>query len=224
LEEKLMFWRIQTFEILTVRYLYPLYRYAQHLTHDPSVAEDLVQETYLKASQGWHRLQDDTKVKAWLFQILTNCYRDRYRQARREPEWAGLSTVEATEESPLPVSTSCTTQDPSALLERKETIGNVQEAIAQLPPSFRMLVLLIDIEGFSYKETAEVLGLPLGTVISRLSRGRQRLRHLLREYAVQLGYLPATPIPVEGSTASDIIPLTEYQSRRQTKQQGGDPS
>ncbi len=219
-----MFWRIQSFEILTVRYLYPLYRYALHLTHDPGVAEDLVQETYLKAYRGWHRLQDDTKVKAWLFQILTNCYRDRYRQALRESEWVELSSGETTEEGTTPVSSSCATTDPSVLLERKEVIRNVQEAIAQLPPPFRMLVLLIDIEGFSYKETAEVLGLPLGTVISRLSRGRQRLRHLLREYAIQLGYLPVAPTSEEGVPESGIIPLTKYRIPRQAKEQGGDSS
>ncbi|RMF88742.1 MAG: sigma-70 family RNA polymerase sigma factor [Nitrospinota bacterium] len=210
--------RLQRFEALTVRYLYPLYRYARHLTRDAGKAEELVQETYLKAYQGWHRLRDDSRVKAWLFQILTNCYRDRYRQALRQPAWVELSAATEQEEEHGPVSTATT--DPATLLERKEAIQSVQDAIAQLPPLFRMLVLLVDIEGFSYKETAEVLDIPLGTVISRLSRGRQRLRHLLQDYAIQAGYLPAG-LPPAPEPDTPIIPLTAYQHRRRTRGEGG---
>jgi RNA polymerase sigma-70 factor (ECF subfamily) len=155
-----------------------LYGAALRLTRNPQDADDLVQETYLRAFRGFGGFQEGTNLRAWMYRILTNTFINSYRKKQREPvtvpdgeveDWylydkLGASGVEASAESEV--------------LERIPD-EDVQRALEDLPENFRMAVLLADVEGFSYKEIAEILGIPIGTVMSRLHRGRKALQKAL---------------------------------------------
>ena len=164
-----------------------LYRGALRMTRKPAEAEDLVQETFLRAYRFQHQFQPGTNFKAWLFKIQTNLYRSRYRK-----QWNAPQSLDDTEEFYLyqhlgpdvPVG-----DDPAAEALDKLGVEEVKRAIEDLPPAYRAAVLLTDVEGFSYKETAEILEVPVGTVMSRLHRGRQRLQARLYEYARESGVI-----------------------------------
>ncbi len=159
---------------------------------NPSDAEDLVQETYLKAYRAYHTFQEGTNLKAWLYRILTNTYINKYRKDSRRPSEVDLGTVEdmylyrrlGSEES---AEAARTTEDRvlDGMVE-----SEVKQAVEELPENFRMPVLLADLEGFSYKEIAEILDIPIGTVMSRLHRGRKAMQKRLWEFAKQRGLLP----------------------------------
>jgi len=166
-----------------------LYAGALRMTRNPADAEDLVQETYLKAYRGFEGFEQGTNLKAWLFRILTNTYINRYRQQKRRPEETDLADVEdfylyrrlgGIDEARISKSAEDT------LLELF-TDDEVKDALESLPETFRMAVLLADVEGFSYKEIAEILDIPIGTVMSRLHRGRKALQKRLYEFAVDRG-------------------------------------
>lgn len=174
-----------------------LYGAALRMTTNRQDAEDLVQETYLKAIRNLHRYRDDGTCKAWLFRILTNTYIDSYRKARRSPQPVELEEDGASglyERMIDPVG------DPDApppeIDDLEEFLGRfvgdeVKQALDGLPEVFRTAILLRDIEGFSYQEIADMLEIPIGTVMSRLFRGRQLLKEALRDYAVRTGYARA---------------------------------
>ena len=164
-----------------------LYRGALRMTGKPAEAEDLVQETFLRAYRFRHQFQPGTNFKAWLFKIQTNIYRSRYRK-----QWNAPQSLDDTEEFYLYQHLgpdNARGEDPAA--EALDHIGveEVRNAIEDLPPAYRAAVLLTDVEGFSYKETAEILEVPVGTVMSRLHRGRQRLQQKLYEYAKESGVI-----------------------------------
>jgi len=165
-------------------YLDDLYGMAFHLTGDRDDAEDLVQETCIRAFEGFHRLKAEGAIKAWLFRILARAFYDRLR--KKSP---GVPL----EEGGGPgggIPESCLTHPgPEQELLQRELETVVREAIDHLPPDFRMVVLLADIEGFSYKEIARILSIPIGTVMSRLNRGRAILRRRLRWYAEEQGFV-----------------------------------
>jgi RNA polymerase sigma-70 factor (ECF subfamily) len=168
-----------------------LYSAAMRLTRNPSDAEDLVQETYLRAYRGFAGFQEGTNLKAWLYRILTNSYINTYRKKQREPqvvegpddidEWylydrlGGQSVEESAE---------------TAVLDQIPDQG-VKDALESLPERFRLPVLLADVEGFSYKEIAEIMDTPIGTVMSRLHRGRKALQKALWETAKERGLVDA---------------------------------
>jgi RNA polymerase sigma-70 factor (ECF subfamily) len=163
-----------------------LYSAALRMTRNPADAEDLVQETYLRAYRGFSGFEEGTNLRAWMYRILTNTFINSYRKKQREPvtvqeddldEWylfdkLGESGVE-----------------PSAEAEviRGMPDEDVQRALEALPEGFRLAVLLADVEGFSYKEIAEILGIPIGTVMSRLHRGRRALEKALWERVRERG-------------------------------------
>ena len=163
-----------------------LYGAALRLTRNPQDAEDLVQEAYLRAYRGFSSFQEGTNLRAWMYRILTNTFINSYRKKQREPvtvsdedieDWylydkLGESGVEASAETEV--------------LE-KIPDEDVQRALEELPENFRMAVLLADVEGFSYKEIAEILGIPIGTVMSRLHRGRKALQKALWETVRERG-------------------------------------
>ena len=169
-----------------------LYSAAIRMTRNPSDAEDLVQETYLKAYRAYHTFTEGTNLKAWLYRILTNTYINKYRKDTRRPSQVDLGTVEdlylyrriGSEES---AEVSRTTEDRvlDGLVE-----PDIKEAVEELPETFRMPVLLADLEGFSYKEIAEILDIPIGTVMSRLHRGRKAMQKRLWEFAKDRGLFP----------------------------------
>ena len=174
------------FEAQAMEHLAALYSSAMRMTHNPADAEDLVQETYLKAYRGFKGFEQGTNLKAWLFRILTNTYINMYRAKQRRPEQQELGEVEdlylyrrlgGLEAAELGRSTEDVVLD-------QLTEGEVHDAVDALPENFRMPVLLADVEGFAYKEIAEILDIPIGTVMSRLHRGRKALQKSLYEFGV----------------------------------------
>jgi RNA polymerase sigma-70 factor (ECF subfamily) len=172
------------FEREALVHLDSLYRAALRLTHNRADAEDLVQETYVRALRAFHRYNPGTNCRAWLFTIMRNAFLNRIRNDRREvleeePALAGLAHTEGAPSGPS-----------SPEEEFLQTIlhGDVDRALKGLPLVYREAVVLADLEGLTYREVAEVLGCPTGTVMSRLSRGRQLLREALRRFAREHGY------------------------------------
>jgi RNA polymerase sigma-70 factor (ECF subfamily) len=179
--------RDQRFTAEAMQYLDQLYAAAMRMTRNPADAEDVVQETFAKAYASFHQFTPGTNLKAWLYRILTNTYINSYRKKQREPL---LSDSENVEDWQLARAESHT----SSGLKSAETVAlenlpdsDVKGALQQLAPDFRLAVFLADVEGFSYKEIAEIMGTPIGTVMSRLNRGRNQLRNLLGDYARERG-------------------------------------
>ena len=177
----------ERFERDVIPLLSSLYGAAMRLTRNPADAEDLIQETYLRAFRGFAGFQEGTNLKAWLYRILTNSFINTYRKKQREPqtvegpddigEWylfdrLGAQNVEVSAESEV--------------LDRMPD-EDVKRALESIPENFRMAVLLADVEGFSYKEIAEIMDVPIGTVMSRLHRGRKALERALWDTAKERG-------------------------------------
>jgi RNA polymerase sigma-70 factor (ECF subfamily) len=180
------------FERDALQYAKQLYSAAMRMTRNPADAEDLVQETFLKAYRAYNTFEEGTNLKAWLYRILTNTYINKYRKESRRPSEVDLGTVEdfylyrrvGSEES---AEVARTTEDRvlDGLVE-----SDIKKAVEDLPENFRLPVLLADLEGFSYKEIAEILDIPIGTVMSRLHRGRKAMQKSLWEFAVERGLVP----------------------------------
>jgi len=165
----------EKFEADALACLDSLYRTALRLTHVPADAEDLVQETYLKAFRAADRFEPGTNLKAWLFTILHNTVRNRVRDRRREAVTFDSETVDRAADAPPDVGAARFVDTPETLLLRETLAPDLQSAIDALPATFREVVWLRDVEEFSYAEIAEMLGVPIGTVMSRISRGRHLL-------------------------------------------------
>jgi RNA polymerase sigma-70 factor, ECF subfamily len=172
-----------------------LYGAAMRLTRNPSDAEDLVQETFLKAYRAYDTFESGTNLKAWLYRILTNTFINNYRRDTRRPQETDLGDLEDVylfRRMNRDTSTGSTSSAEQQLLEGLVE-SDIKEAIESLPETFRMVVLLADLEGFSYKEIAEILDIPIGTVMSRLHRGRKALQRALWDFARQRGLVTGTP-------------------------------
>jgi RNA polymerase sigma-70 factor (ECF subfamily) len=166
-----------------------LYSAALRMTRNPADAEDLVQETYLKAYRAFHTFQEGTNLKAWLYRILTNTYINTYRAKKRRPDETDLEEVEDLYLYRRLGGLEGATAGRSAEEELLDhlTDSEVKDALESLPEQFRMAVLLADVEGFAYKEIAEILDIPIGTVMSRLHRGRKFLQKRLYDLARERG-------------------------------------
>jgi RNA polymerase sigma factor (sigma-70 family) len=176
--------RADTFEIEALPHLDAAYRFATMLCGDPVYAEDLVQETMLRAFRSWHRFRSGTNARAWLFTILRNVFISDYRRNRRRDHTVDLSEVEE-----ITVVEPMEGNDPETRLLQGHVDDEVLACIAKLPEVYRSTLLLSDVEDLSYEEVAKVLGLPLGTVKSRLFRARQILQRQLYDYAIEMGYI-----------------------------------
>jgi RNA polymerase sigma-70 factor, ECF subfamily len=184
-----------TFADQTMDLMPSLYAAAMRMTRNPADAEDLVQETYLRAYRGFGGFEQGTNLKAWLYRILTNTYINTYRAKKRRPEETELDEVEDLYLYRRIGGLEAAMAGRSAedeLLDRFTDV-EVKQAIEALPENFRMAVLLADVEGFSYKEIAEILDIPIGTVMSRLHRGRKALQKQLYQFAVERNI--AAPVP-----------------------------
>lgn len=176
------------FEKDALPYLDKLYGAAMRLTRNPSDAEDLVQDTFAKAYASFHQYQPGTNLKAWLFRILNNTFISAYRKEQRQPQQTDAAEVEDWQEYQAASHSSQGLLSAEAEAIERLPQSEIRDALAQLPEDRRLAVYLVDVEGFSYQEVADVMGTPVGTVMSRIHRGRTQLRELLSDYARELGY------------------------------------
>jgi len=176
----------ERFETDALPLLNGMYSSALRLTRNPADAEDLIQETFLRAYRGFHQFEEGTNLKAWLYRILTNTFINSYRKKQREPQTISDDEVE---DWYLYSKMAERGVEPSAETSVIESLPDedVQAALADLPEQFRIAVMLADVEGFSYKEIADITEVPIGTVMSRLHRGRKALEKALWERVRERG-------------------------------------
>jgi RNA polymerase sigma-70 factor (ECF subfamily) len=187
-----------------------LYGAALRLTRSPRDAEDLVQDTYLKAFRFFDTFEKGTNVKAWLFKILTNTFINKYRRKVKEREIAEAPAEDVVLDRFVSTEQVRALQEPERDFFGKLLSDEVVEALDQVPVDFRMVVILADIQDFSYKEIAEIVGCPVGTVMSRLFRGRRILQNHLYRYAIAEGIIQPPKDDVTGAP----IDLELYRQRK----------
>ena len=179
--------RTARFERDAMQYTNQLYAAAMRYTKNPHNAQDLVQDTYAKAFTSFHQFEPGTNLKAWLYRILTTTFINTYRKDQRRPL---ISDGEVEDWQLASAASHTSDQGKSAEDEVLENLpdGDVKRALHEIPEEFRFAVFYADVEGYSYKEIADILGIPAGTVMSRLHRGRKLLRVLLMDYAKNRGF------------------------------------
>jgi RNA polymerase sigma-70 factor (ECF subfamily) len=190
-----------------------LFGAAYRLTRNPRDAEDLVQDALLRAYRFWDSFQQDSNCKAWLLRIVTNTFINEYQRRKRSREVLDAATAEQDATDGVLVHAAANDkQSPESALIAGSVSDDVQRALDQLPDDFRTAVILCDMQGLSYKEIAEIMDCPVGTVMSRLFRGRKLLAGALREFAVAEGYVK--PAPAESDKPID---LEKYRAERKAR-------
>jgi RNA polymerase sigma-70 factor (ECF subfamily) len=177
------------FERLALPHLESLYNTALRMARNAEDAEDLVQETFLRAYRSYHQFAPGTNFKAWLFRILKNAFINEYRKRRAAPVEEDFASIEESFESRLDRDRAPAIRNPEEEALARSMDEGVHRALAALPEDYRMAIVLADLEGFSYKEIAEILEVPIGTVMSRLYRGRKQLEEEMLRYAHERNYL-----------------------------------
>jgi RNA polymerase sigma-70 factor, ECF subfamily len=172
--------RAARFERDALPYLRPMYPTALRMTRNPADAEDLIQETFTRAYASFGQFQPGTNVKAWLYRILTNAFLSSCRKRQREPQPVPVGEIEDRQLArAVPYPTAGLRPAEAEVLDRLDS--HVMRALSDLPKDFRTVVYLADVEGYAYREIAGLMGTPVGTVMSRLHRGRRQLRELLQD-------------------------------------------
>jgi RNA polymerase sigma-70 factor, ECF subfamily len=179
--------RTTRFERDALVFMDQLYSAALRYTKNPEDARDLLQDTYLKAFSSFHQFEEGTNLRAWLYRVLTTTFINTYRKGQRQPQ---ISNGELEDWQVAEAQSHTSDLGKSAEVEALENLpdSDIKRALQEIPEDFRIAVYLADVEGFSYKEIAEIVGVPSGTVMSRLHRGRKLLREKLATYAAELGY------------------------------------
>jgi RNA polymerase sigma-70 factor (ECF subfamily) len=204
----------EEFERESLSHLGALLAVATRLTRDPVDAEDLVQDTFVKAMRARHQFEAGTNMRAWLLRILTNTFINRFRRGGLErsvlegPDadpladgWVGSATMEAL-------------RDPESQALRPMLEAEIRRSLDELPEEFRLAVVLADVEELSYKEIADIMGCPIGTVMSRLHRGRRLLKSRLYEHARAMGIIGPEPLVGTGQMNEDPVNLSQYRARK----------
>ena len=189
------------FEEQALPFIDQLYGAAMRMTKNPSDAQDLVQETFVKAYAAFGQFQQGTNLKAWLYRILTNTYINQYRKKQREPYQGTIDELEDWQMGGAESATRTSRSNRSAEAEAIDHLPDsaVKDALQQVPEDFRMAVYFADVEGFSYQEIADIMKSPVGTVMSRLHRGRRLLRELLADHAREMGMTVPAPVTKKGA-------------------------
>jgi RNA polymerase sigma-70 factor (ECF subfamily) len=193
---------IDEFEKMALLHINSLYAAAMSLTKNAADAEDLVQDTYLRAFRYYEKFKADTNMRAWLHRILTNLFINNYRRKKVRKESDYIDNVEDWQLAGEAEHTSSGLPSAEAEAIAKLTDSEVKQAMQSLSEAQRLVVYYVDVEGFSYNEVAELLGIPAGTVMSRLHRARATLRHHLDEYARENGYISGTKNKKTGAKVS----------------------
>jgi RNA polymerase sigma-70 factor (ECF subfamily) len=203
------------FEATALPHLDALYGTAYRLARNPRDAEDLVQEALLRAYRFWDTFEKDSNCKAWLLRILTNTFINEYQRKRRQREVLDAATAEQSATDGVLVHEGAQTQkSPEGMMLERSVSDDVQRALDALPADFRTAVVLCDVEGLAYKEIADVMDCPVGTVMSRLFRGRRLLQQSLAQFAVEQGYVkPGAETPA----ADAPIQLDDYRKNSKTR-------
>ena len=184
--------RRERFERDAMQYVDQLYSAAMRMARNPSDAEDLVQEAYTKAFSAFHQYKPGTNLKAWLYRILTNTYINLYRKRQREPLQSNSDTIEDWQLAKAESHTSAGLRSAEAEALDHLPDSDVKNALQAIPEEFRLAVYFADVEGYAYKQISEIMNTPIGTVMSRLHRGRKMLRDMLADYAAERGFRAQT--------------------------------
>jgi len=201
------------FEREALKHLDSLYGAALRLTRTPADAEDLVQDAFVKAYRFYDRFEPGTNMKAWLFRILTNTFINKYRRNSRERKVLEGRDAEPVGDGVMSRAAMRALTDPVSEAQRRLITAEIQEALETLPEEYRLMIVLADVEELSYKEIADVVGCPIGTVMSRLHRARKRMQRRLVSQAVQLGIIDESR-ELE-SDQEEPISLDEFRRRKE---------
>lgn len=209
---------LKQFEKEVIQHAESLYAVALRMTRRSSDAEDLVQDTLFKAMRAQHQFQEGTNLKAWLVRILTNTFINKYKRGVLERSLLGAENLDPVSEGWTSSATLAALHDPESKMLRPLLAQEISDALDELPDDFRMAVLLVDVQELSYKEAAEALGCPIGTVMSRLHRGRRILKSRLLHQARAHGLVPeeneARSLPSSSQAQGSYLELDAYRGQK----------